>query len=88
MSIRVLFFSQLRDLCDCEELEVSLAEVGGSGTEPVTVKDLLEYLYGKFPGLQKWDARILIAADHEYVDRLADLQNGQEIAIMPPVQGG
>jgi len=81
MKVTVLFFSQLRDICGAEEL---VLELGGS----TTVEDLLESLYQRFEGLRKWDSRILVAADHEYVDRDSLIVSGQEIAIMPPVQGG
>ena len=40
------------------------------------------------PKLREWDGNILVAADLEYVDRDARLRDGQEVAIMPPVQGG
>ena len=81
MKVTVLFFSQLRDVCGADELEL---EVGESST----IGDLLEALYQRFDGLEKWDKRILIAADHEYVSRDTLIISGQEIAIMPPVQGG
>ncbi len=81
MNVTVLFFSQLRDICGVEELEIELA---GSAT----ISDLLALLYQRFAGLEKWDSRILVAADREYVGRDAFVVAGQEIAIMPPVQGG
>lgn len=81
MKVTVLFFSQLRDVCGVEELELELGE-------PTTVSDLLKFLYQRYEGLTKWDNRILVAADHEYVSRDALIVPGQEIAIMPPVQGG
>ena len=81
MKVTILFFSQLRDICGMEELELEISESS-------TIGDLLESLYQRFEGLQKWDSRILIAADHEYVSRDALVVAGQEIAIMPPVQGG
>jgi len=81
MKVTVLFFSQLRDICGVEELDLEVAESS-------TVSSLLDSLYQKFEGLEKWDSRILVAADQEYVSRDAVVSQGQEIAIMPPVQGG
>lgn len=81
MKVTVLFFSQLRDICGVEQLDLEIDEAP-------TIGELLESLYQRFDGLQKWDSRILIAADHEYVSRDALVVDGQEIAIMPPVQGG
>lgn len=83
MKMRVLFFSVLRDLVEKDELNVVLPE-----GKPRTVAGLLEHLYGKYPRLRDWDQSLLIAADLDYVKRDSPLEEGQEIAIMPPVQGG
>lgn len=83
MKLKVLFFSVLRDIAGGEELTVDLA-----ADRPWTAGQLLEQLYAQFPKLRAWDQSLLIAADLDYVTRDATLQNGQEIAIMPPVQGG
>ena len=45
-------------------------------------------LYAEWPGLREWDSRIRVAVDLEYVGRDHPVQEGQEIAVMPPVQGG
>ncbi len=83
MKLRVLFFSVLRDLVGVEAMDVEL----DAGTA-LTVADLLEELYSRYPDLRKWDSSLLIAADLEYVQPQTPLRDGQEIAIMPPVQGG
>jgi len=82
MTVRVLFFSLLRDVVGAEELEWELPDDG------VTVSALLGQLFEKWPGLQEWDSKILVALDLDYVDRDTELADGQEVAIMPPVQGG
>src|SRR5438445_799437 len=61
--------------------EVTLAE-GAS------VRELLDQIYAKQPALRSHDKRILIGADLEFVDRNHKLKPGEEIAIMPPMQGG
>jgi len=81
-SIRVLLFASLREITGCGELEWPWPESGR------TVDDLLHELYDRFEGLRDWDGCLLVAADLEYVDRTARLLPGQEVAIMPPVQGG
>ncbi|MDP9005243.1 MAG: MoaD/ThiS family protein [Verrucomicrobiota bacterium] len=55
------------------------------GTEVAT---LLETLYSRTPPLREWDKSILVAAGVEFVRRDYVLQPGDEISIMPPVQGG
>jgi molybdopterin synthase sulfur carrier subunit len=81
MKIHVQFYAQLRDLIGMRELDVDLVEGG-------TVRDLLEQIYAKQPALRSHDKSILIGAGVEFVDRNYKLKSGDEIAIMPPVQGG
>jgi molybdopterin converting factor small subunit len=82
MELRILFFSVLRDIVEAEEI-VFEAPAGVSD-----VRGMLEGLYAKWPGLREWDSRIRVAVDLEYVDRGHSVAEGQEIAVMPPVQGG
>jgi len=89
MSVRVLFFSQLRDVCGTDEIDFDLEIGTGTASEKEqSVGDLLSTLYQRFDGLAKWDARILVAVNQEYAERGQVLKPGDEIAVMPPVQGG
>lgn len=81
MRVRVQFFSHLRDLASVSELEVDLPE-------GATVNDLLQKVYSEKPRLLLADKTILTAAGLEFVDRGYRLRPGEEISIMPPVQGG
>ena len=81
MKVRLQFYAQLRDLLEMRELEVDVAE--GS-----TIRDLLEQVYAQQPKLRPHDKSILIGAGVEFVDRNYRLSPGEEISIMPPVQGG
>jgi MoaD family protein len=81
MKVRVHFYSQLRDLIGTPELDLELPE-------KTTVKDLLERIYQQKPALRSRDKSILVGAGVEFVDRKYELKPGDEIAIMPPVQGG
>ena len=81
MKLHVRFYSQLRDLAGRSELDVDLVE----GT---VVSDLLEQIYAKAPTLRSHDKSILTAVGVAFVDRNYKLQPGEEISIMPPVQGG
>lgn len=83
MKLQVLFFSILRDIVGKDQFELVLPE-----RESWTVAGLLEVLYEDYPKLKEWDANLLVAADLDYVGRDTELSNGQEVAIMPPVQGG
>ncbi len=81
MKIHVQFYAQLRDLVGMRELDLDLAE-------GATVNDLLEKIYAQQPALRLHDKSILIGAGMEFVDRNYELKPNEEIAIMPPVQGG
>ena len=81
MKVRVQFFSRLRDLAGGSTLDV---EVPGTPT----VNDLLQTVYARAPNLRAQDRNILIGAGLEFVDRNYLLKPGEEISLMPPVQGG
>jgi MoaD family protein len=81
MKVRVQFYAQLRDLIGVHELDLELPQ-------GATVRDLLEQIYAQKPALCAHDKSILVGAGLEFVDRKYELNPGEEIAIMPPVQGG
>lgn len=80
MTVRLLFFSVLRDLTGVAEMDWPDA--------PPTLDRLLEDLYARWPALRAWDESLLLAVDLAYVKRGAALHEGCEVALMPPVQGG
>ena len=80
--VKILFFSSLRDVVGAASIE--LEESAGVGD----VGEVLEALYGRWPALREWDSRIRVAVDLEYVGREHPVEAGQEVAVMPPVQGG
>lgn len=81
MKVRVQFYAQLCDLTGAQPLDVDLAN-------ETTVSELLEKLYARFPKLREHDKGILVGAGVEFIDRSYKLRPGDEISIMPPVQGG
>lgn len=81
MRVVVQYFSQLKEIAGCSEESVELSE-------GATVGRLLARLFELHPGLAKWDRNLLIGAGVEFVAREHVLQPHEEIAIMPPVQGG
>jgi len=81
MKVRVRFYAQLRDLIGVHESAIELPQ-------GATVRELLEEIYTQQPALRAHDKSILIGAGLEFVDRNYELNPGDEIAIMPPVQGG
>jgi molybdopterin synthase sulfur carrier subunit len=81
MKVRVQFYAQLRDLAGIREQDVDLPQ-------GATVRDLLSEIYAQRPSLRAHDKSILIGVGVEFADRDYKLKSGEEISIMPPVQGG
>jgi len=79
--VHVQFFAQLRDLAGASALDVDLPE--GS-----SVTDLLKIIYSLEPRLREHDATTLVGAGVDFVDRNYQIRPNENIAIMPPVQGG
>lgn len=86
MTISILFFSTLREITDGEQMSMTWDDQKSEDT--LTVSDVLERLYIVYPKLREWDERVLLAVDQKYVDRESPITDGQELAVMPPVQGG
>ena len=82
MNLRILFFSVLQDITECDELDLEVP----SGVKDI--RQLLDFLCDRWPLLSDWRGKILTAADLHYVREEHILEDVQEIEIMPPVQGG
>ena len=81
MKIHVHFYAQLRDVAGVSDLSLDVAEAA-------SVADVLEKLYRLKPMVREHDKSILIGAGVDFVERDHLLTDGEELAIMPPVQGG
>ena len=79
--MKVQFFSQLKEVVGAGELTLDLPD----GT---SVAELLVRLYRDFPALAQWDRNLLVGAGVDFVERDHLISPNDEIAIMPPVQGG
>ncbi len=82
MKVQVLFFSIFREKTGVDEMPLELS----SGD--ATVSDVLDELFDLHEALRPWDEKMLIAVNCEYADRSTKLSEGDELALMPPVQGG
>lgn len=81
MTVTVLYFASLADLMGCQEQTLELPE--GS-----TVSDLLQTLEEMAPGLRKFQRRFRVAQNQEFVSLETPLEEGAEMALVPPVSGG
>jgi molybdopterin converting factor subunit 1 len=85
LQFHILLFAGLRDALQSDSLDVSLQ--AGSTPGP-TVADLLRECETQFPVLRDWLPHIRIAVNLEYSQPNTRLQDGDEIAFIPPVAGG
>jgi sulfur-carrier protein len=84
-TLRLLFFSTLREVAGSDELDWPWPPESGG---PSTVATLLTEVFARWPALASWNERILVAVDLVYATRDTEIMPGQEVALMPPVQGG
>ena len=81
VQIRVYFFSRGRELAGCAEAVESMPP--GS-----CVKELLEKLSGRFPKLAELGKSTRVAVGLDYQNGDCRLEEGDEVSILPPMQGG
>ncbi len=82
MRLRVQFFSQLREIVGAGEIALDVPDGNdGRGFARTALPRLSREL-------EKWDRSLLVGAGVEFVGRDYVIQPNDEIAIMPPVQGG
>lgn len=81
ITIKVLFFAQLRDRFGADELAVVLPH-GATGAH------LMEWLSQRNPKVKELLDVSRLAVNCEYVSLNHVLQDNDEVVIIPPVSGG
>ncbi len=81
MRVRVELFAGLREVIGRREIEVDLPEGASVG-------DLREGLARDFPKLTPFLPSLVCAVNQEYRSREYLLQDGDEVALIPPISGG
>ena len=79
MTVRL--FARLRDLAGTGEL---VREV----PPPATVQSVWQALVGEMPALQEYERTMSVAVNADYTKMSAAVDDGDEVAFMPPVSGG
>ena len=83
IKINVLFFGAAREVVNKNPLELSLATDASA-----TVSSAFQQLITQFNGLERFGRSLLFAVNQEYATAETPLQEGDELAIFPPVSGG
>jgi len=81
MRVSVQFYSYFKDLTGCGETSETLPDNS-------TLDDLYRQLTGRFPKLEAMRKSTLTAVGVDYQPGHYKLQDGDEVSLFPPVQGG
>lgn len=81
IKVRVLFFGAARDAAGHEEIDF---EVSAESDASAARAQLL----AAYPGLQAFGKSLLFAVNQEYAEPNRPIEDGDELAIFPPVSGG
>jgi molybdopterin synthase catalytic subunit len=81
MKLTVRFFATYRDVAGKPQIAMEIADGASLG-------DLLELLYDAYPKLKKWSESIICSVNRKYADDDKVLEQGDEVALLPPVSGG
>ncbi len=80
-TVRVRFFARYAELVGCEEAALALPL-------PATVHDVVSRVRLELPGARDLPERPLAAVNLRHVKLDAPVQDGDEVALLPPVAGG
>jgi len=81
MKVIVRPFASLREAIENKEIELNLPK-------ETTVGELLDLLSDKHDALRSYSGSIIVAVNREYASFDRKLEEGDEVALFPPVGGG
>jgi molybdopterin converting factor subunit 1 len=77
----VRLFARLRDLAGTGELTRDVSA-------PATVQTVWNALVAEMPSLVEYERTMSVAVNAEYARMAASVNDGDEVAFLPPVSGG
>lgn len=81
MKVRTKFFAAIKDIVGASEVELDLLP-------GITAGDLFQSYCRRHPPLERYANNIMISVNLEFVPPETRLDDGDEIAFIPPVSGG
>lgn len=81
MRVTVRLFARLRDLAGTGELVRDVAA-------PATVRSVWQSLVADLPALEEYERTMSVAVNADYAKMSAAVNDGDEVAFLPPVSGG
>jgi MoaE-MoaD fusion protein len=79
--VRVLFFGMLRDIVGRKEEQIEI-------DDGAPLQSVFERYASEFPRLKELASSTVLACNQRFCDRSETIQDGDEIAFLPPVSGG
>lgn len=79
--VRLLFFGAARDAVENDQVDFVLSAAS-------TAAGALEEVLDKYPALRRFGRSLLFAVNQEYARGDRVIENGDELAVFPPVSGG
>jgi molybdopterin synthase catalytic subunit len=79
--VKVLFFGQLKDIAGRSEDTLELPPIA-------VLEDVFEYYATRLPRLRELRNSTVLARNHQFLPASTQLQDGDEVALLPPVSGG
>jgi len=81
IKIQLKLFASMKDICGFSEKDFTFEK-------PVTVNDLINELSALYPAVAEKKSTLLIAVNENYTNTGTVINDGDTVAIFPPVSGG
>ncbi len=81
MKLKVLFFARLKELVGQEIIEIDI-------DPPSKIGELWKLLCERYPQLKTAESNVIFSQNQEFAGPQAELHEGDELAVFPPVSGG